>query len=440
MVDLGEGLSPLRIHGLAAGDCFCVVSSTRVRNVRDFIELLLASAARRTRLPMQPTQPRSSSKSKGELRWRGRRATLCSRTKTWILSQGIVRIEGQAMKTMNVRRLTATIGVVLLGCLARLDEPGGAFAQQCAVALLTGRVINEAGDLLAGATVVVATPAADMRDVHPGSGHTTYSTKTDQDGRYAVRIPVGDGGGSIAVNAMLKGYQTAAGYQAAAGTMMGGGDRRQARVFPGDVVAASFVLQPAAYVAGIVVDEHGGAVSGVEVTGLFRRPVSDGYVATTKTNAKGRFEVFDFPLGGAYLKELEATGELEFKHSLFQEKTLADVYALSANERQELRIVLSKGHSISGTLLDENDNPSAGAMVEMLFGDDITKRVAVEADHLGRFHFSGLPAAKSVKLFSYALQRRVSASQRDARPRPARPGVEAGTLATGAETSAHRVS
>ena len=39
------------------------------------------------------------------------------------------------MKTMNVRRLTATIGVVLLGCLARLDEPGGAFAQQCAVAL-----------------------------------------------------------------------------------------------------------------------------------------------------------------------------------------------------------------------------------------------------------------------------------------------------------------
>jgi hypothetical protein len=313
------------------------------------------------------------------------------------------------MKTMNVWRITATIGVVLLGCLARLDESGGAFAQQRAVALVTGRVINEAGDLLAGATVVVAAPAADMREVHPGSGHTTYSTKTDQDGRYAVRIPVGDGGGSIAVNAMLKGYQTAAGYQAAARTMMGGGDRRQARVVPGDVVGASFVLQPAAYVAGIVVDEHGSAVSGVEVTGRFRQAGSDVYVAITKTNAKGRFEVFDFPLGGARLKELEATGELEFKHRLFQKQTLRDVYALSANEQQELRIVLSKGHSISGTLLDENGNPSAGEMVELLFGDDRTKRVAVETDRLGRFHFSGLPAAKSAKLFSYAMQRRVSA-------------------------------
>ena len=51
VVDLGEGLSPLRIHGLAAGDCFCVVSSTRVRNVRDFIELLLASARKTDQAP-----------------------------------------------------------------------------------------------------------------------------------------------------------------------------------------------------------------------------------------------------------------------------------------------------------------------------------------------------------------------------------------------------
>jgi hypothetical protein len=51
VVDLGKEPSPLRLNGLAAGDCFCVVGFARVRNVRDFVERLIADARKPSQEP-----------------------------------------------------------------------------------------------------------------------------------------------------------------------------------------------------------------------------------------------------------------------------------------------------------------------------------------------------------------------------------------------------
>ena len=115
---------------------------------------------------------------------------------------------------------------------------------------VVGRITDKAGNPLAETLVRVATPEADMRFVYPGSGHRVFEVKTDEHGRYEVKVAL-NGATSLAVDAMKRGYRSAA------GTFWSGGERRSASVKPGETFEASFVLPESLYVAGTVVNESG---------------------------------------------------------------------------------------------------------------------------------------------------------------------------------------
>jgi hypothetical protein len=176
---------------------------------------------------------------------------------------------------------------------------------------------------------------------------------------------------------------------------MGGGDRRQATVGPGDTVGASFVLKRGLYVAGIVVDEQGKPVPDVHVTATEQEPTSYGYIAVTSTGSDGRFEIFDFPLPYDEMADRGTKGALEFEHDSFVVKTVPDVYTLGTDDQENMQVVLSTGRAVSGTLLDEKGKPAQAEMVEVIFDDEGVERKAVVTDAGGKFALTGLPSKKA---------------------------------------------
>jgi protocatechuate 3,4-dioxygenase beta subunit len=116
------------------------------------------------------------------------------------------------------------------------------------------------------------------------------STTADKNGNYTISIhnyPV------VFIKASYPGY---ASLTAVAGSAT---SRRSAPVSGGkqDVII-NFILPPASYVKGIVVDEKDEPIEGVSMTFLFQDRQNEKYTQeTTSTNKQGRFEFLNIPPG-----------------------------------------------------------------------------------------------------------------------------------------------
>ena len=237
---------------------------------------------------------------------------------------------------------------------------------------LAGRVVSAAdGRPIAGALVWNQEPRAARR--------------TGADGAYRIEVIAG---------------RDATPRAAAAGYLLADA---QVRVTPGMRRGPTLALEPALAALGVVVDEQGRPVPGVQVQASLQpaaRVRSTGRMLSgglSRTSAAGRFRVSGLAAGVGYELRLSKAGFAA---------TRAEVPPLEPGRpAADLRLVLRKGRTGFGRVVDQNDRPVAGARVELRparggdrrmsimrlrEGDPVRYEATVDAT--GRFEVRDLPA------------------------------------------------
>jgi beta-lactamase regulating signal transducer with metallopeptidase domain/protocatechuate 3,4-dioxygenase beta subunit/5-hydroxyisourate hydrolase-like protein (transthyretin family) len=254
---------------------------------------------------------------------------------------------------------------------------------------ISGRITDKNGKPLAHALIRVAVPATDMRFVLSSSEHKVYEAVTGDDGRYKLEIPTKDGATTATIDAM------APGYRRLSGALRSGGDARQLTISPGSAAEASFALEPALDVKGVVIDEAGKPIAGAEIDANGNTSRSSGGIERTTSNQDGSFEIFNFPLAPASDEHETEKGVVSVFHPDYVRASLDDVYALSADEQKSLRIVLPTGYTVTGVVLDTEQKPVANIMVEAAKEETgkSSDRKATTTDAAGKYTLRGLPQA-----------------------------------------------
>lgn len=180
----------------------------------------------------------------------------------------------------------------------------------------------------------------------------------------------------------------------------------------GDRAPASSEAEPLA--DGIVVDEQGRPVAGVEVRPRVRRLV--GRDADGLDDDVRRDLAFEVPPGGVALAVTDDAGRFTVRGApdgllalVFTKRGFGVVEHAMGSERSphDLRIVVTAGRTLEGTVRDDEGAPIAGANVSyarpFVAGRSVPMRTITDAD--GALRFEHLPAettAVAVSAFGYA--------------------------------------
>ncbi len=264
------------------------------------------------------------------------------------------------------------------------EEKAQAESKTTSVAVLSGRVTNEAGEPVRDARVIVALPARNMRFVD--SKHKTLEAQTDEKGEYRLQVPT-IRPTSVSFDVLKPGYRRSV------GTLMSGGDARKVSIAPGTQADASFVLQPALYLKGTVVDEQGQPISGVEIGANVVFADGTGGVERTASNSDGSFELFNYALEPR-VREETARGFVAFEHPDYIPTRIKDIYELSPAERESIRIVLPTGHTVSGTVRNLAGKPVPNVMVEAFLNSGRDRKATMSGAN-GEFSLRGLASGPS---------------------------------------------
>ncbi|MFO1512287.1 MAG: carboxypeptidase-like regulatory domain-containing protein [Verrucomicrobiota bacterium] len=238
------------------------------------------------------------------------------------------------------------------------------------------------GKPISNALVRISSPAVDMRHVRD-EPHALFDGRTDAQGRFVISVPVGP---RISLDAF------APGYESGAGTYYSGNWTLHDVAFPSNrTQEITIKLRRALYVAGVVVDAAGQPCPDVVVESTLRDSQSTAYVAFDRTDAAGRFQIFDFPLERL---NTGSRGQLTFRHPEKLTASIADVYALTEAARSQLQVTLASGHAIHGVLTAGAGVPVADTVVEAIPATAAAAHRTTRTDAAGRFQFSALPEGK----------------------------------------------
>jgi beta-lactamase regulating signal transducer with metallopeptidase domain len=254
-------------------------------------------------------------------------------------------------------------------------------------AILRGRVTNEAGVPLANVRVRVAVPGADMRFVDSTTPHKQLEAKSNTKGDYRLEIPGITKPTTISIDAMKPGYRRLAGPSA--------GDAKSVELAPGATAEAALMLKPALYVAGVVVDEEGQPISGVKISANAAIGTAAGGVESTASRSNGLFELFNYPVNPRVIQNELTRGLVTFSHPDYVDQGTGDIYALAPDERELLRIVLERGHELTGTVIDVTGSPVPNAMVKVARDGNFSNKLTM-TDANGKFALRGLSEALTV--------------------------------------------
>src|SRR5262249_53445899 len=142
------------------------------------------------------------------------------------------------------------------------------------------------------------------------------------------------------------------GYRRFAGLLMSRDDSRTVEVAPGKTAEASLILKPALHLAGIVVDEHGKPIAGVKIWANEAYGTAGAGVESTASRSNGSFELFNYPVTPRVIQNEKTRGYVGFGHRDYDYQKIEDIYALLPDQREALRIVLGRGHIVTGTVID----------------------------------------------------------------------------------------
>ena len=121
-------------------------------------------------------------------------------------------------------------------------------------------------------------------------------------------------------------------------------------------------LIPADYMKGQVVDEEGNGLEGVTIDYNIGDDSATYGVENTITDVNGHFEFFSGPADQRQYNR----STLMFKRDNHVTLYMKDVFKLPTEQKQHLKVVLSKGHSVSGTLINAQGNPASNSLVEVI--------------------------------------------------------------------------
>lgn len=264
---------------------------------------------------------------------------------------------------------------------------------------ISGRVLREdTGQPLAGAVVRAAVPAADMCFLRTRSDRPWYETKTTDNGQYQLVVPVNAANSSVSLDAFSPGFRSAAGLY------MTGDQSSKIALSSNGTASCDFRLKEATYVAGTLVNEKGEPVDGAMVSATLQFAKANAGVTRVLTDKHGVFQVFDYPTK----QPKDSEGLLIFTHPKYYTVVIKDIYALTAEQRRNLRLVMTKGRTIKGQLQDADGKPVANVMVDVDFAKE---RKATISGQDGSYGLYGLPEGECT-IIAHDLKARQKVRQR----------------------------
>jgi serine/threonine protein kinase len=295
----------------------------------------------------------------------------------------------------------------LLGSIALATTTNNAAPKPTPLRLVSGVVLAEdTGKPLANVFVRVAAPSVDMRKTRRG-GHKFYEGQTDREGRFKIQVPQAE---TLSLDAFLPGYESAAGTFRGGSSINDWTNLVEVPFASAQKLEFTLKLTRALFVAGEVKDENGRAFPVAEVEATVQFQGGYGYVSQTRTDANGRFEIFDFPL------EPDSTntqGMLTFENPAMLRSVIDNVYQLTEAERKTMHITLRRGHDAKGIVTSASGKPAAKTLIEALPSDLNAQYKQQVTDADGRFLIQGLPDGEIiVRSHSLALEQKGRATVR----------------------------
>jgi protocatechuate 3,4-dioxygenase beta subunit len=259
-------------------------------------------------------------------------------------------------------------------------------------AIVHGRITDEAGAPIPNARVRAAIPAISMDLIDANTQSKLLETKSDADGHYRFELSEIKDATTLSLDVLKPRYRR-----------LIGGDVRLLNIVPGGTVDVPLTLKPSLYFAGTVVDEQGKPIPNVLVHAQEKQTRGTSSVERTTTAADGSFELFNYSI-----KPAATNGKSPvFLHAEnYIDLRIDDLRALPENQRETMRIVLEKGLTVSGTVLDSAGKPVPDALIRVTRKDG-THRKATMSNSLGKFTLQGLSKGlSSLKARNFTIKQK----------------------------------
>lgn len=309
----------------------------------------------------------------------------------------------QMLPTLKYRPWTAKSFIVLLlatavplatGLNAGGQPPAApeqaTTADKAQVATVSGLVTDIEGKPLADAQVRLVIPAADLRQLEMTSEYREVWGTTDASGKYTIEIPGVEEEITATIDVLHRGHRRVP------GALMGGdGDESDVTLTPGGQAKFDAKLPERAYFAGRVVDEAGEPIEGVHVFGRLSANNGGYSVEWTWTNADGEFALYCYD--ESWLKDSakwkNPTAAIDFQNDDYVYNSVEKLEAIAPTSRDQIKVVLQKGFSIAGRVLNADKSPASGVAISMLQRPYQRKGVVTDAD--GKFRFDGVASGST---------------------------------------------
>lgn len=258
-------------------------------------------------------------------------------------------------------------------------------AAQLEPAHLTG-VVRDAKTraTIVGARILVGVNERTMHDLRVVA-KPPLEARTDAQGLFSLEVPVPAEGLTIRVDAMSKGYRSLAGSYAA-----GAGNALRVRVKPGSAHSVELELTAGFAVAGVVRDETGRPLEDVQIEAHEEDKTFTRYMAFTRTDGDGRFEVHDFDVGDDSAQDLGlAEARLHFDHADFVPLVSDDLRKRTEPERTSLEFRMVRGFAVEGVVRTPEGVAAAGLLLEAVHADQGWRRSVLTGKD-GAFQLRGV--------------------------------------------------
>jgi protocatechuate 3,4-dioxygenase beta subunit len=201
--------------------------------------------------------------------------------------------------------------------------------------------LSRGGEIVGGTKTEAGAPVAEA-DVDAWGNRQRSSHRTEADGRFRLG-PVPPGKYQVGVHA--EGYLSP--------------DSRQVEVAEGATVTVELVLKTASPLKGVVVDEEGRPVEDASVSARSPRPAGDDREDRERRSRHGAGSASSHHDGTFFVDGLAAGPyDVTVGHEQYVDARLTVTAPTT-----EVRVILSRGLEIVGTVVDEDDQPVAGVRV-----------------------------------------------------------------------------